>query len=87
MNKGLLLTITEPAPRDEEEFNAWYDTEHLAERLAIPGFLSARRRVDAVPAAGAGKYLANETEWSRRMDAPTSDVEWILRGYRAYGRG
>lgn len=55
--KGLLLTMTEPAPRDEEEFNAWYDTEHLAERLAIPGFVSARRWVADLP-PGEGKYLA-----------------------------
>jgi len=41
----------------EEEFNAWYDSEHLAERLAIPGFRSARRWVADV-APGAGKYLA-----------------------------
>jgi hypothetical protein len=41
----------------EEEFNAWYDEEHLAERLAIPGFRSALRWVADVP-AGAGKYLA-----------------------------
>lgn len=57
MNRGLLLTLTEPPPRMEEEFNAWYDEEHLAERLAIPGFRSVRRWVAQVP-AGAGKYLA-----------------------------
>jgi hypothetical protein len=54
---GLLLTLTEPPPAMEEEFNAWYDQEHLAERLAIPGFRSATRWVADVP-AGAGKYLA-----------------------------
>src|SRR5205085_3281248 len=55
--RGLLLTITEPPPAMEEEFNAWYDTEHLAERLAIPGFRSALRwTLDG--ASGAGKYLA-----------------------------
>lgn len=57
MNRGLLLTLTEPPPSMEEEFNAWYDEEHLAERLSIPGFRSARRWVADVP-AGAGKYLA-----------------------------
>jgi hypothetical protein len=41
----------------EEEFNAWYDDEHLPERLAIPGFRSARRWV-ARCAPGEGKYLA-----------------------------
>jgi hypothetical protein len=55
--RGLLLTMTEPPAAMEEEFNAWYDTEHLPERLAIPGFRSARRWVaDCAP--GAGKYLA-----------------------------
>ena len=58
--RGLLLTMTEPRPADEDEFNAWYDTEHIAERLSIPGFVSARRWVKAAedrePAHG--KYLA-----------------------------
>jgi hypothetical protein len=57
MNLGLLLTITEPPPSMEEEFNAWYDSEHLAERLAIPGFRAAQRWVADVPPGG-GKYLA-----------------------------
>ncbi len=56
-NRGLLLTMTEPPPAMEEEFNAWYDTEHMQERLGITGFRSARRWVADVP-AGAGKYLA-----------------------------
>lgn len=55
--RGLLLTLTEPPPGMEEEFNAWYDEEHLPERLAIPGFRSARRWV-ADLAPGEGKYLA-----------------------------
>ena len=49
--------MTEPPLAMEEEFNAWYDTEHLPERLAIPGFRSARRWVAEV-APGEGKYLA-----------------------------
>jgi hypothetical protein len=49
--------MTEPPLAMEEEFNAWYDTEHLPERLAIPGFRSARRWVADV-APGEGKYLA-----------------------------
>jgi len=57
MNRGLLLTMTEPPPHLEEEFNAWYDDEHIAERLAIPGFRSARRWV-AQGKPGEGKYLA-----------------------------
>lgn len=49
--------MTEPPAVMEEEFNAWYDSEHLAERLAISGFRSARRWVtDCAPREG--KYLA-----------------------------
>lgn len=56
-NFGLLLTMTEPSPANEDEFNAWYDNEHVIERLSIPGFLSARRwQADTRP--GEGKYLA-----------------------------
>ena len=32
--KGLLLTMTEPTPEMAAKFNAWYDTEHMAEHLA-----------------------------------------------------
>ena len=56
-NMGLLLTLTEPPPAMQEEFNAWYDSEHMGERLSIPGFLSARRwERDCAP--GEGRYLA-----------------------------
>jgi hypothetical protein len=65
MNRGLLLTMTEPPPGMEEEFNAWYDDEHLAERLAIPGFQTAKRWVADV-APGQGKYLG-----TYELDAPS----------------
>jgi hypothetical protein len=69
--KGLLLTMTEPAARDEEEFNAWYDTEHIPERLAIPGFISARRWVDPAAQPGEGRYLATyELESPGVLDTP-----------------
>ncbi len=70
MRRGLLLTLTEPPPEMEEEFNAWYDDEHMAERLAIPGFRSARRWVtDCKP--GEGKYLATyELESPAVLESP-----------------
>lgn len=43
--KGFLLVTMEPPATLEEEFNDWYDTEHLPERERIPGFESARRFV------------------------------------------
>ncbi len=54
-NKGLLLVLMQPPPALEDEFNAWYDTEHIAERLAVPGFETALRYVCI---AGAPRYMA-----------------------------
>ena len=42
---GLLLVTMQPAAQHEEEFHDWYDTEHIPERLAVPGILSASRWV------------------------------------------
>lgn len=42
---GMLLVQMEPIPPMEDEFQAWYDTEHVPEREAIPDFLSSARYV------------------------------------------
>ena len=49
--KGMLITSMDVDAADEQEFNVWYDREHLAERVAIDGFLEARRwiAVEASP--------------------------------------
>jgi len=43
--KGMLLTSMDIDQADEAGFNRWYDREHLEERVAIEGFLEARRYV------------------------------------------
>jgi hypothetical protein len=43
LGAGVLAVWNDVAVEAEAEFNAWYEQEHLAERLAIPGFLRARR--------------------------------------------
>src|SRR3954462_700369 len=43
--KGMLLTSMNIAAAHEAEFNRWYDREHLEERVAIDGFLEARRYI------------------------------------------
>jgi hypothetical protein len=52
--KGMLLTSMDIDPSDEADFNRWYDREHLEERVAIPGFLEARRYIAH---QGGPKYL------------------------------
>lgn len=66
--KGMLLTSMNVDADDEAEFNRWYDREHLEERVAIPGFLEARRYVahDGNP-----KYLSlYSTETFEVLDSP-----------------
>ncbi len=54
--KGFLLVFMNPPPAFDEEFNAWYDTEHIPERLAVPGFLTGLRYINI--SGGAPRYLA-----------------------------
>jgi len=43
---GLMVVRMEPVlASDNEEFNEWYDTEHIPHRMALPGFLSSQRWV------------------------------------------
>jgi hypothetical protein len=52
---GLLLFMTDIDAAHEAEFHRWYEEEHLTERMAIPGFVTARR-FQAIE--GGPKYLA-----------------------------
>ncbi|MBR0752264.1 hypothetical protein JQ604_08710 [Bradyrhizobium jicamae] len=78
--QGMLLTSMDVDPLHEAEFNRWYDREHLEERVAIDGFVEARRYVahDAKP-----KYLSlYSTETFEVLDSPAyrkalaSQTDW-----------
>lgn len=47
MAKGLLLMAFDFRTAHADEFHAWYDQEHVPERLRVPGFLNAERWIDA----------------------------------------
>jgi hypothetical protein len=80
---GLLMVWADVPSDKEKEFNRWYNEEHLAERLAVPGFLSAAR-YEAVK--GGPRHLAVyelespavlESEAYRRVQAQPTD--WTKR--------
>ena len=78
--KGMLLTSMDIDAADEAEFNRWYDREHLEERVAIPGFLEARRYVAhqgqseiSLPLFDRDIRGARQPGLSRRLANPT---EW-----------
>src|SRR5260221_1536018 len=66
--KGRLLTSMDIGAADEAEFNRWYDREHLEERVAIDGFLEARRYIAH---EGKPKYLSlYSTATFEDLDSP-----------------
>ncbi len=80
---ALLLVMVDLPSDKEEEFNQWYDEEHLEMVLSLPGFLDAAR-YEAV--MGGHKYLAcYELESTAALDTPEyvhirdNPTEWSKR--------
>jgi hypothetical protein len=81
--RGLLMVFTDVPQEVEEEFNRWYNEEHIPERLSIPGVLSAARYEAQ---QGGPKYLAcyeldqaetfHSDAWRYHHENPT---EWSQR--------
>ena len=78
--KGMLLTSMDIDAEHEADFNRWYDREHLEERVAIEGFLEARRYVAQ---DGKPKYLClYSTATFEVLDSPayraalTNPTDW-----------
>ena len=92
--RGLLLVLMEPPSSGEDEFNDWYDTEHVPERAAIAGFETAVRYVclDGWPRYMALYDLLSpavlQSDAYRAIAGPNLSV-WskrVLGGIRGYHR-
>ena len=81
--KGMLITAMDVDAADEDDFNLWYDREHLAERVALDGFLEARRWI-AVD-AGLKYFSTYSTAAFENLDSPAyaralaNQTEWSRR--------
>lgn len=47
MTSGILVPVIDFSGFAEDEFNDWYDLEHIPERQRVPGFLACRRWIAA----------------------------------------
>jgi hypothetical protein len=47
MAHGILIAAMDFSNVAEDEFNDWYDTEHIPERQRVPGFLICQRWIGA----------------------------------------
>lgn len=52
---GVLVVWNDVDPAHEDEFNDWYQRQHVPQRLGVPGFLDARRYMAG---SGSPKYCA-----------------------------
>jgi hypothetical protein len=73
-HRAVLLVYTDVEPERDDEFNRWYDDVHLADVLAVPGMVAARRYRLSGPAPSdqpiAARYLVI-------YELDTDDVEGV----------
>lgn len=79
---GILLNAMNVAPEAEDEFNAWYNEEHIPALAGVPGTLSARRFKADGSTGGTHRYVAlyhlaspdvaNGDAWKKAVDTPWS---------------
>jgi hypothetical protein len=82
---GILAIFNNVAPGREAEFEAWFQHEHLAERLGVPGFLIGRRH-EAVSASPryfnfyltASAAVLKSPAYLARLDQPTPMTRTVM---------
>jgi hypothetical protein len=72
---GLLVAGFDYSAFDEDEFNEWYDTEHVPERRATPGFINCERWV-----AADGSKISIATYDLETLDVLRSDAYLRIGG-------
>jgi len=85
MSPGILAIFNDCRPGREAEFEAWFQGEHLIERLAVPGFLFGRRHQAIAGAPGYFNFYMVETPevltskpYLERLDNPTPMTRTIM---------
>jgi hypothetical protein len=82
---GILAIFNNVTPGREGEFEEWFQHEHLAERIAVPGFLIGRRH-EAI--SGQPRYfnfyvtqsvaVLKSAAYLGRLDAPTPMTRTVM---------
>jgi hypothetical protein len=82
---GVLAIWNDCRPGREAEFEAWFQGEHLLERLAVPGFLFGRRHEAVSGATGYFNFYLVESPavltskpYLERLDSPTPMTRRIM---------
>ena len=82
---GILAIFNDCRAGRDDEFNAWFQGEHLQERLAIPGFLFGRRHQAISGGYGYFNFYLVESPdvlmskpYLERLDSPTPMTKRIM---------
>ena len=78
----ILTVLTNAVPGREAEFDAWYSNVHLAEVLAIPGFVRAER-FKVVPMPGAAPQWSFFAIYEMETANPQAVMNELMRRYAA----
>jgi hypothetical protein len=83
--QGILAIFNDCRTGREAEFEAWFQGEHLLERLAVPGFLFGRRHAAISGSAGYFNFYLVESPavltskvYLERLDNPTPMTKKIM---------
>lgn len=87
---GVLAIWSDAAAAHEDEFNSWYTSQHLPERVGVPGFRRGRRYVKDAP--GELKYFTlyetadihvlESGPYLERLNNPTAWTRRVLPYFR-----
>jgi hypothetical protein len=85
MTQGILAIFNDVAAGRDAEFDAWFQGEHLIERLAVPGFLFGRRHQAISGSAAYSNFYLVESPavltskaYLERLDNPTPMTKKIM---------
>ena len=72
MAKYKLIVLSNPTEGNEEEYNRWYDEQHVPDVCNVPGFVSAERF--ELHGDGTHNYLAIYNIETDDVDAAMADL-------------
>jgi hypothetical protein len=78
---GVILVSMDVDPDRDQEFNDWYDTEHIPHLSAVPGVIAARRfrAVRGTPAYVALYHVETTDIYATRTWVAANETPWMLR--------
>src|SRR5438876_326109 len=91
--KGAVAIWHDITPEGRRDFYAWHGTEHMPERVGIPGFLRGRRyvAVDGAPEffnlyETVSRFTVTGAEYLARLNAPTAWTTAAVQHFRGVAR-